>query len=115
MEVINYRNGPKLIIPKLFNMTFGTAIDALKNGLIVRRKEWNETKFVIKQIPAHINEDIIPNMQSLPSMAKKLILNGKGFIDYQNQCLIYNEINGTADSWFPTMADIFAEDWEVVS
>lgn len=51
-------------------MTFGTAIDALKNGLIVRRKEWNETKFVIKQIPAHINEDIIPNMQSLLSMAK---------------------------------------------
>ena len=43
-------------------MTFGTAIDALKNGLIVRRKEWNETKFVIKQIPAHINEDIIPNI-----------------------------------------------------
>ena len=96
-------------------MTFGTAIDALKNGLIVRRKEWNETKFVIKQIPAHINKDIIPNMQSLPSMAKKLILNGKGFIDYQNQCLIYNEINDTTDSWFPTMADIFAEDWEVVS
>ena len=70
--------------------------------------------FVIKQIPAHIESDIIPKMQSLPQSAKDLILKGKGFIDYTSQCLIYNENTGRADSWVPSISDVFADDWEIV-
>ena len=46
--------------------------------------------------------------------AKDLILKGKGFIDYTSQCLIYNENTGRADSWVPSISDVFAEDWEIV-
>ena len=70
--------------------------------------------FVIKQVPAHIEKDIIPNMQSLPQSAKDLILKGLGFIDYTNQCLIYNENTGRADSWVPSSSDMFSDDWEIV-
>ena len=70
--------------------------------------------FVIKQIPAHIESDVIPKMQSLPQSAKDLILKGKGFIDYTSQCLIYNENTGRADSWVPSISDVFADDWEIV-
>lgn len=70
--------------------------------------------FVIKQVPAHIESDVIPKMQSLPQSAKDLILKGKGFIDYTNQCLIYNENTGRADSWVPSISDVFAGDWEIV-
>ena len=70
--------------------------------------------FVMKQIPAHIDSDIIPKMQSLPQSAKDLILKGKGFIDYTSQCLIYNENTGRADSWVPSISDVFADDWEIV-
>ena len=96
-------------------MSFGVAIEALKFGLAIRRKGWNgKGLWVIKQVPAHIESDIVPKMQSLPQSAKDLILKGKGFINYTSQCLIYNENTGRADSWIPSISDEFAEDWEIV-
>jgi hypothetical protein len=96
-------------------MSFGVAIEALKFGFAIRRKGWNgKGLWVIKQVPVHIESDIVPKMQSLPQSAKDLILKGKGFIDYTSQCLIYNENTGHADSWVPSINDVFAEDWEIV-
>lgn len=96
-------------------MNFGMAIKALKYGYAVRRNGWNDKGlWVIKQVQAHIDSDIIPKMQSLPQSAKDLILKGKGFIDYTSQCLIYNENTGRADSWVPSISDVFADDWEIV-
>ena len=97
------------------NLNFGEVIEILKQGGLVRRKGWNgKGLFVIKQVPAHIESDVIPRMQSLPQSAKDRILKGKGFVEYTSQCLIYNENTGRADSWVPSVSDIFAEDWEVV-
>ena len=105
----------RLVNDEQKNMTFGDAIEVLKQGGAIRRTGWNgKGLFVIKQVPAHIESDIIPKMQSLPQSAKDLILKGKGFIDYTNQCLLYNENTGRADSWVPSIADVFAEDWEIV-
>ena len=96
-------------------LSFGSAIALLKSGFALRRSNWNgKNLFVIKQVPAHIESDVIPNMQSLPQSAKDLILGGKGYIDYTSQCLIYNGNTGRADSWVPSISDIFADDWELV-
>lgn len=96
-------------------MCFGDAIEVLKQGGAIRRNGWNGKGLtVFKQVPAHIESDTIPKMQSLPQLAKDLILKGKGFIDYTSQCLIYNENTGRADSWVPSISDVFAEDWEIV-
>ena len=96
-------------------ISFGSAIALLKSGFAIRRSGWNgKNLFVIKQVPAHIESDIIPNMQSLPQSAKDLILGGKGYIKYTNQCLIYNGNTGQADSWVPSISDVFADDWELV-
>ena len=97
------------------SLTFGDAVELLKKGHALRRSGWKgKNLFVIKQVPAHIESDIIPKMQSLPQSAKDLILNGKGFIDYTSQCLIYNGNTGRADSWVPSISDVFADDWEIV-
>lgn len=96
-------------------MNFGMAIQALKFGHAVCRSGWNgHGLWVIKQVPAHISEAIVPKMQSLPQAAKDLITKGNGFINYSSQCLIYNENTGCADSWVPSISDVFAEDWEIV-
>ena len=96
-------------------VSFGSAIALLKSGFAIRRSGWNgKNMFVIKQVPAHIESDVIPNMQSLPQSAKDLILGGKGYIDYTSQCLIYNGNTGRADSWVPSISDVFAGDWELV-
>lgn len=95
--------------------SFSEAIKLLQKGKALRRSGWNgKNMFVIKQVPAHIESDIITKMQSLPQSAKDLILNGKGFIDYTSQCLIYNGNTGRADSWVPSISDVFADDWEIV-
>lgn len=96
-------------------MDFGDAIEVLKQGGAIRRSGWNgKGLFVVKQIPAHIESDVIPKMQSLPQAAKDRIMQTKGFIDYTSQCLIYNENTGRADSWVPSISDVFAQDWEIV-
>ena len=96
------------------SISFGSAIALLKSGFALRRAGWNDKNlFVFKQVPAHIESDVIPNMQSLPQSAKELILGGKGYIDYTSQCLIYNGNTGRADSWVPSISDVFADDWEL--
>ena len=96
-------------------MDFGKAIIALKQGKAIQREGWNgKGLFVVKQIPASINADIIPKMQSLPQSAKDIImLRENPHIDYTNQMLIVNP-DGRADSWVPSSSDVFAEDWRVI-
>lgn len=97
------------------SMSFGMAIQALKFGLAIRRSGWNDKNLMVfKQVPAHIEGDVIPKMQSLPQSAKDLIGNGKSCIDYKDQCLLYNRETGEATSWWPSTTDLFAEDWRIV-
>lgn len=59
-------------------MNFGMAIMALKAGFPIRRSGWNgKGLMVFKQVPAHIESDVIPKMQSLPQSAKDLIIKAK--------------------------------------
>lgn len=97
-------------------MGIAGAVNALKLGLAVRRKGWNgKGLFVVKQIPSHITSDIIPKMQSLPQSAKNILMSRKNpHIDYTNQMLIINP-DGRADSWVPSVSDIFADDWEIAN
>ena len=101
---------------KLSNFTFGTTLLYLKAGMAVRRAGWNgKGLFVVKQVPAHITADIIPNMQSLPQSAKDIIMaRAEPHIAYTNQMLIIHP-DGRADSWVPSSSDVFAEDWELVT
>jgi hypothetical protein len=94
-------------------MTFGEAIEALKNGKLVYREGWNgKGLFIAKQIPAVIGTDVIPKMQSLPQAAKDLMMERNQPISYTNQMLIINQ-EGRADSWVPSSSDCFADDWSV--
>lgn len=123
--LVEYKDGYKSWSPKsvfeeayreIGSVNFGGAIDLLKAGLAVRRKGWNgKGLFIVKQVPAHITGDIIPNMQSLPQSAKNILMSRENpHIDYTNQMLIINP-DGRVDSWVPSVSDVFAEDWEVVT
>ncbi|RGS17960.1 DUF2829 domain-containing protein [Segatella copri] len=123
--LVEYENGykswsPKSVFEKAYrevgSVNFGGAIDLLKAGLAVRRKGWNgKGLFIVKQVPSHITGDIIPKMQSLPQIAKDILMKRENpKIDYTNQMLIINP-DGRADSWVPSSSDVFADDWEVVN
>lgn len=83
--------------------------------LSVERAGMVRGMFVIKQVPAHITSETIPNMQSLPQTAKDILMKRqKPCLKYTNQMLIINQ-DGRADSWVPSSSDVFAEDWELVT
>lgn len=70
---------PKDVFEKVYcevkGITFEEVIEALKTGFAVRHKGWNgKGLFVVKQVPAHIEGDIIPKMQSLPQSAKDILM-----------------------------------------
>lgn len=98
------------------NIPFTMAAILLKNGFSLRRSSWipNNT-FVTRQVPTHVDNTVIPNMTSLSQSAKDIILKNKGFINYNNQCIMYNVDNGEATTWTPTVEDIFSNDWEIVN
>lgn len=77
-----------------------------------RRSGWiDKESFIVKQIPAHITGEIIPNMKSLPQSAKNILMSRENpHIDYTNQILIIHP-DGRADSWVPSTSDIFTKEW----
>lgn len=100
--------------PFLSEFNFGTALKFLTAGGAISRAVWRSEKIVVKQVPSIITADIIPKMQSLPQVAKDILMSRKNpHIGNTNQMLIIHP-DGQADSWQPTPEDIFAEDWKLV-
>ena len=122
--LVEYKGGyrswsPKSEFEKVYSpvdgMDFSQALHALKVFKPIRRKGWNGKGLIVfRQIPQAPPVEIIPNMTSLPKSAKHVILSTAGHIDYTSQCIIYNTLTGRADSWVPSVSDLFAEDWEIV-
>lgn len=98
-----------------YGFSFEQILPLIREGYAVRRSGWNgKGLMVFKQVPAHITDGIIPKMQSLPAEAKRLILAHGDHIDYESQCLIFDANTGKANSWVPSISDVFASDWELV-
>lgn len=116
---------PKDVFEKAYQcvedgLTFSHAIEFLKNGQALRRKNWNCKDLMVRQmlfrnVPEDIDGSIIPTMQSLSQPAKDKIMKYTKNIFYTSLCFIYNSQTGQADSWVPSISDIFANDWEVVT
>lgn len=95
-------------------MTFGNAFEeCAKNRKIICRKT-NIKNVIFCQIPAIINEDVIPKMTSLSYAAKDIILSTCKRISYHNQMLKVNLNTGEAEQFMPSAEDLFANDWEIV-
>lgn len=96
-------------------MNFGNAIERVKTrSYIARRANWDDDMFIFAQIPANINEETIPKMQSLPDVVKREIIESSfTSLDYQNQICKFD--NGVITYYTPTGNEIFADDWETKS
>ena len=96
-------------------MNFGKVIERVKTrSYIARRANWDDDMFIFAQIPANINEETIPKMQSLPDVVKREIIElGFTSLDYQNQICKFD--NGIITYYTPTGNEIFANDWKTKS
>lgn len=109
-------------------LSFGLAIEALKQGKRIARKGWNgKGMFIFMQVPATIHADIIPIMTFLPDTVKDELISRYeldmrtstvapalfGSINYKNQiAIVYpdNNIYG----WVASPSDILEEDWIIL-
>ena len=93
-------------------MNFGEAIDRVKTrSYIARRANWDNDVFIFAQVPADINEETIPKMQSLPEVVKREITEvGITSLSYQNQICKFD--NGDITYYTPTSDEIFAYVWK---
>jgi len=110
-------------------VSFGKAIEALKQGKIVKRKGWNgKGMFIFMQVPSEVSMEIVPKMTSLPQSVKdeferryNRLNSADGPIDpimfnsitYQNQlAMVYpnNKIYG----WVASPSDVLEEDWVIL-
>lgn len=96
-------------------MNFGKAIERVKTrSYIAKRANWDDDVFIFTQVPANINEEIIPKMQSLPDVVKREIIEaGITSLSYQNQICKFD--NGNITYYTPSGNEIFADDWETKS
>lgn len=96
-------------------MNFGKAIERVKTrSYIARRANWDDDVFIFAQVPADINEETIPKMQSLPEVVKREITEaGITSLSYQNQICKFD--NGNITYYTPAGNEIFADDWETKS
>ena len=96
-------------------MNFGEAIECVKTrSYIARRANWDDDVFIFAQVPADINEETIPKMQSLPEVVKREITEaGITSLSYQNQICKFD--NGNITYYTPTGNEIYAEDRETKS
>lgn len=96
-------------------MNFGESIERVKTrSYIARRTNWDNDVFIFAQVPADINEETIPKMQSLPEVVKREITEaGITSLNYQNQICKFD--NGDIIYYTPTSDEIFAEDWKTKS
>lgn len=103
------------------NGSFGSAIKALKEGKMVCRQGWNgKGLFVFMQVPATINKEIVPKMQSLPQSVKdefeRRFNDSNQQIDaiyYDNQLALVSPSN-LINGWAPSVSDSLAEDWMTI-
>lgn len=91
-------------------MNFGKAIERIKTrSYITRRANWNDGVFIFSQVPANINRETIPKMQSLLEVVKcEIEAGGWDNISYQNQICKFD--NGDITYYTPAGDEIFADD-----
>ncbi len=92
----------KTFLEAMSKISFGGALDALKNGRRVRRRGWNGKGMWLRLIGPHDNRS-----ESLPR--------GDGTC-VEMSCDAYIQMKTAGDTlvpWLASQTDVLAEDWEV--
>jgi len=105
-------------------ISFGEAIKALKEGKRVQRSGWNKKGlFVFMQVPADIDIEIVPKMQSLPQSVKDEFV--RRFENPENEVPLFQSIryrnqlamvypDNSIYGWVASPSDVLSEDWIIL-
>ena len=92
-------------------MNFGQAVEALKEGKMVRRSGWNGKGVYLWQLPA---AEVHASWCKEPHL-KRLAEENGGKIECLATIRMKTADNKVLTGWLASQTDIVAEDWEVVN
>jgi hypothetical protein len=111
---------PQSLIIMQYCKNFGEAIEALRDGKMVKRQIHGEDVFIFMQVPSTIERPVVPRMTSLPPLVKQEFerrFNDERLqiqtIAYADQLAIVNSSN-LIQGYSPSVSDAFATDWVIL-
>lgn len=102
------------------NLVFGTAIEAAKDGKLIRRSGWNGKGMFVFQRPAdNLPIDmVVEKVKSLPQAVKNFFANEPHCnedVVHFTAYLCLKAADGTiVNGWLASQSDMLAEDWEIL-
>lgn len=87
-------------------MPFGLAIEALRRGDRVARAGWNGKGMFVYLVPAN-------SYPAQTGVAKAFF--GEGAMVPYNAYLALKGVDGTVNTWVPSISDVLAEDWAIAT
>ena len=84
---------------------FCDALDALKAGRRVARAGWNGKGMFAYMVPA--------NAYPAQTGAAKAFFGENGMVPY-NAYFALKGVDGTINTWVPSISDLLAEDWQIL-
>ena len=100
-------------------MNFGQAIEAAKNGELIKRQGWNgKGMFVFLRPGDSIQHGIIPQIKSLPQKVKDWFDEQEQLDGVDIRFTAYLCMKASDDSivngWLASQTDMLAEDWSIL-
>jgi hypothetical protein len=96
---------------------FGTALATLKQGWPVSRITWQNREdktIIVNLVPSYVDKVTLLNTELLSEQTKHSVEEVEFSHIYAGQCIsINNQMEAT--SWSPSIEDIFAEDWIILT
>lgn len=86
------------------SMTFGLAVEALKQGKAIRRDGWNDKGMFVYRVPG--------NAYVATTNAAKTYF-GEGALVPYNAYYALKGVDGRVSTWVPSINDVEAEDWSI--
>lgn len=98
------------------DLSFGSALVALKAGAMVGRKEWSELGMFVFMSPANtLSQDFIPKITSLPESVKAFLINQGKNIEFLPFMSLWTASGEVLNGWQASQSDMLAQDWQILS
>lgn len=95
------------------NNSFGWALEAVANGIPVRRAGWNgKGMFIFARPSDSISTERIRLIQSLPEKVKWFLAKQNREITFTQYLCMYAADGSIVNGWLASQTDMLAEDWE---
>lgn len=122
--LVKYEDGyeswsPKEAFDKAYRRTdglsFGIAIELLKQGQRVARAGWNgKGMFIFMRPEDTLPEAVIAGVKSLPVSAKNFFVEQARPIKFTGYLCMYAADGTIVNGWLASQTDILAEDWTLI-